>query len=187
MRRWLIGIVVIVIIGACAAIALLGRAPSAAGAGGPAFFGRPNQVNLKTVRIDKGDLQSIVTATGSVVANGQSALSFDFPGTVVEMPVQEGQHVTAGQLLAREDDTSQQLNVQQTNFAVQAAQAALDKLLEPVDARDVANAQATVKAAEGNYMSLQGSVSPSQLKAAQLGVQQAQAAAQNATLLPMGA
>src|SRR5579859_4425856 len=183
MRRWLIVIVVIVVIGACAAFAILGRAPSASGAGGPAFFGRPTQVNLKTVRVDTGDLQSIVTATGSIVAKRQSALSFDFPGTIVEMTVQEGQQITAGQLLAREDDTSQQLNVQQADFAVQAAQAALDKLLEPVDARDVANAQANVKAAEGSYMSLQGAVSPSQLKSAQLGVQQAQAAAQNATLL----
>src|SRR5579859_6134850 len=122
MRRWLIVVVVIVIIGACAAFAVFGRAPSASGAGGPGFFGRPTPVNLKTASIDKGDLQSIVTATGSVVANRQSALSFDFGGTLVEVPVQEGQHITAGQLLAREDDTTQQLNVQQADFAVQAAQ-----------------------------------------------------------------
>src|SRR5437016_1559239 len=110
-------------------------------------------------------VQSVITATGRIVAKRQSNLSFDVPGTVVELPVQEGEHVSAGQLLAREDDAVQQLSFQQADLAAQGAQVALDKLLKPVDARDVANAEAAVKAAEGNYSGLAGAVNPATIKA----------------------
>jgi multidrug resistance efflux pump len=131
--------------------------------------------------------QTSITATGRIVAKRQSNLSFDIPGTVVELPVQEGQHVDAGQLLAREDDAVQQLSFQQADLAAQGTQVALDKLLKPVDARDVANAEAAVKAAEGGYSGLAGAVNPNTIKAFDLQYQQAQAAAQNAEILRQGA
>ncbi len=177
MRRWLVGLAVVVLCGACAAVTLAVRP---GGGGGLLRFGRPAPVNLKKAVIDKGDLRSEVTATGSVVAKGQSDLSFDQAGTVVELLVSEGQHVEAGQILARLDDTNEQFNVQQAQFAVQAAQAVLDKLLEPVDPRDVANADANVKAAQAAYSAKAGAVSPDTIKTYQLQYQQAQAAASSA-------
>src|SRR5260221_9446866 len=172
MRKWLIGIVVVVLIcGACAGIPMLLR-----GSGG-SNFGPPTKASLTTTTIDTGDLRSLVTATGSVVANRQSTLSFDQPGTVTTVLVSEGQHVDAGQGLAQLDDTNEKFNVQQAEFSVQAAQAALDKLLEPISANDIADAEANVKAAEGAYSARAGAVSPAQIKASQLQADQASEAA----------
>ena len=173
MRRWLSGIVTIVIVcGIYASVALSLRE------GG---------VQAQQAPLNSANLRSVITATGHIVAKGQSNLSFDLPGLVVELPVEEGQHVSAGQLLARQDDAVQQLSVQQADLAVQSAQVVLDKLLKPVDARDVANAIAAVKAAEGNYSSLAGAVNPSTIKAYDLQYQQAQAAIKNYQILQQGA
>src|SRR5262245_20107008 len=111
-----------------------------------------------STKVHSDNLRVVVSATGSVVAKGQSGLSFDFPGKVVEVAVVEGQHVEAGQLLARVDDTNQKFSLQQAEYTVQSAHAALDKLLEPVDPRDVADAAANVKAAEGVYSAKAGAV-----------------------------
>src|SRR5215468_12299977 len=131
MRRWIV-IAVGLLIVACAAIFIFARSSrSFAGGANPAA-----KTNIQTARIDRGDLRSVVTATGAVVANEQSKLSFDQPGMVVALNVTEGQHVEAGQVLAQVDDTTQKFNVQQAEFTVEAAQAALNKLLEPVDTAD---------------------------------------------------
>src|SRR5215813_5323360 len=126
-----------------------------------------------SITVYSDNLRVVASATGSVVAKRQSSLSFDLPGKIVEVAVVEGQQVEAGQLLARVDDTNQKFGLQQAEYTVQGAQAALNKLLEPVDARDVADAGANVKAAEGAYSAKAGAVSPSAIKAAQLQYQQA--------------
>jgi multidrug efflux pump subunit AcrA (membrane-fusion protein) len=128
-------------------------------------------------------IPSVINATGSIVPYRQSTLSFDLPGTVVELPVSEGQQVEAGQLLAREDDSTQQFNLQQANFAVQAAQSALDKLLEPVDARLISNAEAQVKAAEGAYSAKASAVGQGTINTLQLQYQQSLSGVQDANKL----
>src|SRR5258708_9476578 len=185
MRRWLIVIGIVIIAGGTyIAATLFFRVPSSSGTNAARSSAQTSNqsqpVNSQPVRVNAANVNSAVTATGSVVAKGQSNLSFDIPGVVVELDVTEGQHVQAGQVLARVDDTDAQFALQQADASVQAAQAAMDKLLEPVDARDVANAAANVNAAEGNYSARNAAVNPATIKAYQLQYQQAVAAAQAA-------
>src|SRR5260221_7780997 len=125
MRRIII-VVAIVIVVACVAIPLLLGA-SGFKPGGPGFG---NQVTVQKASIDKGDLELSVSATGSVVAKNQSTLRFDQPAQVQEVLVEEGQKVEAGQVLARLDSTTPQFNLQQAEFALKAAQAGLQKILQ---------------------------------------------------------
>ena len=138
---------------------------------------------LKTASIDKGDLILTASATGSTVAKRQAQIGFDQAGRVQEVLVQEGQTVEAGQLLARLDDSTQQANLQQAEYALKAAQAALDKLLRPVDSGDLANAEADVKTAQGQYSAIAGAVTLEQIKTYEVQYQQALAAAKNAEAL----
>jgi HlyD family secretion protein len=174
MRRFII-IVAIVIIVACVGIPIVlslsgaRLGPGAAGAGGQA-------IAQKAV-VDKGDITLTVSATGSIVARQQSSLSFVQPGRVVEVLVEEGQKVQAGQLLARLDDTTQQSNLDQANAGLQAAQAALDKVLAPVQKSDIDIAEAAVKSAEAAYSAAASSgASAAKRNAYQLQVDQANAA-----------
>jgi HlyD family secretion protein len=180
--RKTVTIVVVLIIIACVALPFV-IGPLAGITPGSMPGAQNKQAALRTAIIDKGDLILTVSATGSTVARRQAQISFDQAGRVQEVLVQEGQTVQAGQLLARLDDSTQQANLQQADYALKAAQAALDKLLRPVDAGDLANAEADVKSAQGQYSAIAGAVSLEQIKAYEVQYQQAQAAAKNAEAL----
>ena len=61
---------------------------------------------------------------GTVSAAETATLSFEAPGTVVELPVQEGERVEAGQLLARIDGTDAQSRLQSARATRNAARSA---------------------------------------------------------------
>jgi HlyD family secretion protein len=157
-------------------------------AGGPGFGAQANsQTKLQAAVIDTGDLKLTVSATGHLTARVQSNLGFDQPGQVVEILVEEGQTVQAGQLLARQEDSAQQAALAQADFNLKAADAALQKILKPVDAGDIAKAEANVKAAQASYSSIAGGVSQQDLKTAQLQVDKANAALVDSDYLRAGA
>lgn len=176
---------VVVIIAAVSAILVLlpqaqangqgNAAGRAAGAGG----GRSAAAN-STAKVDNGSVVSNITATGTILAAQQSNLTFDTTGIVSSVSVQEGQQVKAGDVLAQVADTDQQYAVTQAQQNVNSAQAALDKLLQPVDANTVAIAQAQLKAAQGALQSKRGSVSAATVKVYQDRLQQAQTDDDNA-------
>jgi RND family efflux transporter MFP subunit len=126
------------------------------------------------VTVAKGDLALTVTATGSVSAAQESSLSFQASGLITAVKVQAGQRVVKDQVLATVDASSQQLAVQQAALTVQSAQAALDKILAPVDPNQIAIAQANVKAAQGGLIAKESTVSSATIAAYQAKVQQAQ-------------
>ncbi len=57
--------------------------------------------DYETLRVDRGDLVSTVSATGAIEPEGQVSLVFRGAGRVGEVLVSEGDVVTAGQVLAR--------------------------------------------------------------------------------------
>jgi HlyD family secretion protein len=72
------------------------------------------------------------TATGQIKLSGnieahESLVSFKVPGRLVELPVEEGQMLKAGELIARldSDDYRQQVAVDQANTAVRRSELAL--------------------------------------------------------------
>ena len=61
---------------------------------------------VKTVSVEYGNLQKSVSATGSLSALDNVDISSKITGRIVEVLVAENDHVTAGQLLLRLDDSS---------------------------------------------------------------------------------
>lgn len=181
MRR-VITIVVAVLVVACIAgvVFVLPQQLRQNAAGGAGGGQRAGQAAVRRVTVQKGSLTLTVSATGSVVAKQQANLSFDQAGRVQEVLVQQDQQVKAGQILARQDDAAQKSNLAQAEYNLKAADAALQKLLRPVDPAAISNAEANVKAAEAAYSSQAGSVNSNTVKAAQLAYNQAIAGAQTA-------
>lgn len=131
------------------------------------------QPNIRTATIDRGSLTLVVNANGNIAAERSVRLSFDAPGLVAEIAVQEGQTVRAGQVLARQEATAQQLAVEQARANLNVAELTLKRLQAPPDPRDLAVAEAQVKAAEASYNALFSTITPAQIRAADAQVAQA--------------
>jgi len=84
--------------------------------GGPAV-----DVRLDTVK--KRDLVSIVTASGKIEPKKSVDILSDIMGRIVNLPVKEGDYVTAKQLLVAIDPTSYQAGVERAQAGVSSAQA----------------------------------------------------------------
>jgi HlyD family secretion protein len=65
------------------------------------------------------DYAGSVTASGVVVADRQASLAFKLAGNVQLVQVKVGQSVDAGQTLVQLDDTTQQIQLDQANLALQ--------------------------------------------------------------------
>ena len=68
---------------------------------------------------------AILQATGYVTARRQATVSAQITGTLTEVLIEEGEHVEAGQILAKLDNSAQMASVSQTRAQVEAAQAVL--------------------------------------------------------------
>ena len=92
---------------------------------------------LQTAVASQGDLTILATGTGSIVPAKQINLGFDEAGTLLELNVQEGDEVTAGQLLARLQTAQSEETIASTiaekELAVVQAQNALDNLFKTAE------------------------------------------------------
>ncbi len=138
------------------------------------------KANIRTAVIDRADLTLIVNATGTISARQAVRLSFKTPGLVQSVLVEEGQSAKAGVVLMRQDDTAQKLAVQQAQANLKTAQLTLDQLTAPVKDSDIAVAEANIRAAQGSYNALFAAYSREAINTAQLRLQQAQTAVQDA-------
>jgi RND family efflux transporter MFP subunit len=68
---------------------------------------------------------SVLDATGYVTARRSATVSAQITGTLIELHIEEGEHVDAGQVLARLEDTAQRAALAQAQAQLHAAQAAL--------------------------------------------------------------
>ena len=68
---------------------------------------------------------AVLQATGYVTARRQATVSTQITGTLTEVLIEEGDHVKAGQVLARLDDTAQRASLAQAQAQAQAAEAQL--------------------------------------------------------------
>jgi RND family efflux transporter MFP subunit len=90
--------------------------------------------SLQTAVASQGDLVILASGTGSIVPAKQIDLGFDESGTLIELNVQEGEQVAAGQVLARlqTSDSAESIasKIAEAELAVVQAQNALDDLYE---------------------------------------------------------
>ncbi len=156
------------------ALAFTALRPTTAAGGFGAGRGATPAAAPEKATVEIGSLSITVSATGTVAPAQESSLAFGGSGLVKSVRAVEGQHVVKGQVLATIDDSSQQTAIQQATSTWQASQAALDKLLTPLDANQIAIYQASIKAAQSGVYSRNANITPASIAAAQTKLAQAQ-------------
>lgn len=114
------------------------------------------ETTLQTASVTVGDLAITADGSGVLVASSEVALAFDSSGTLMELLVEVGDQVQAGDVLGWIDDTDARNSVVEAELAVLQAQEAL------ADAQDVSaleqavvQAELTVAQAEANLAAAQ--------------------------------
>ena len=80
-----------------------------------------------TLRVDRGAVQTTVSASGTLVAISEQTLGFPRRGQLVEVLAGVGDRVVPGQVLARVDDFALRQTLQQEQANLAEAQAELDR------------------------------------------------------------
>jgi HlyD family secretion protein len=114
--------------------------------------------------------------TGNVLAQDQIGVAVEVIGQVLELHVQVGDSVKAGDILLELDKVTLEAQRAQALAALEAAQAQLDLLLEEPSDADLEAARAAVAAAEAAYQRAQEGPTPEDLRMAEAQLRQAQAA-----------
>ena len=124
----------------------------------------------------------VVSVTGEVVPAAWTTVSAQTGGTVIEVPVEPGDEVAAGDLLIQLDPTDGELVTRRAETMVQAAQAELAFLQAAPQAEEIAVAAAKVEAAQAAIArataqgdQLKAGVSAAEIAAAEARVTAAQA------------
>lgn len=136
--------------------------------------------NIQEYTVVRGDVDVTVSAIGRVEPDEVVRATFSTAGRVIDVLVQVGDFVQAGDVLARLDDGVQQIAVSQRQLALNVAELQQERLLSGPDATQLAIAQANVDAARGAVAAAAGTVSSEQIRAAELQYQAAQQAALDA-------
>jgi HlyD family secretion protein len=102
----------------------------------------------RTFSVARGTVESAVTATGTVVPASQQNVGFRVSGQLTEVDVKVGDHVTAGQVMAKVDPTTYQTALDQANASLQQAQATLNNTL---NGNAVQTAQHSLNSAQTLY------------------------------------
>lgn len=105
---------------------------------------------LRSTVVERGNLVVAVSASGNIEPEERVELAFETGGKVVEVPVEVGDQVKAGDLLARLDTERLTLQVNQAEADLAAAQAQLDRLEAGPQPEEIEAASANVRAAEAN-------------------------------------
>jgi len=122
----------------------------------------------ETVPIERGNINSTVSATGSIDPEAQVSLSFRGAGRVDQVLVTVGQAVERGQLLAQLDVTDANLALEQADVALQISKAQLAKMENPPSENDIAAAQAAVTVAQASVASGEAALASAQAAYRQL-------------------
>jgi RND family efflux transporter MFP subunit len=75
-----------------------------------------------------GDAGAVLQATGYVTARRQATVSAQITGTLTDVLIEEGDHVTKGQVLARLEDSAYRANLDAAQASARAAQAQVTQL-----------------------------------------------------------
>jgi HlyD family secretion protein len=108
-----------------------------------------SSLNLYTV--GRRTVTASVTGTGNLVPITQSNVSFRVSGILTEVDVRVGDHVTAGQVLARIDPTAQQQALAAAQANLQVAQANLQSAQTPLTSAQVNQLANSVSMAQQTY------------------------------------
>jgi len=131
------------------------------------------QPTWETVSVQRGDISAAVSATGEVLPELEANLAFQSTGLINEAPVEVGDRIAAGQVLAQLDTSDLELAVRQAEVSLRTAEAQLRQLQAPPSESDVAAAEAALASAKAAYQELLKGSDADQLAAARSQVEQA--------------
>ena len=125
------------------------------------LFSSAKTISVASVRVESGGAsqgESVLSATGYVVAHHKIAVGAKVMGRVAWIGVEKGDTVQEGQILVRLEDTEFRAQVNQARANLAAAQARLDQLRSGSrpqeklrDKAAVLHAEANLKKAEADY------------------------------------
>ncbi|MGH8253012.1 MAG: efflux RND transporter periplasmic adaptor subunit, partial [Steroidobacteraceae bacterium] len=127
---------------------------------------------------------AVLQASGYVTARRQATVSAQITGTLHEVLIEEGEHVQAGQVLARLDDSALQANVAQAQAQLASAQAQAVQVQAQLSQaqRDAQRNQDLINRQLVSRQALEASQTQEATLAAQLQAQQKQVAVAEASL-----
>ena len=105
----------------------------------------------RTYTVQQGTVRIQVSGTGNVVPSTQVGVAPKTAGTLSEVDVHVGDHVLAGQLLAKIDTTTLQTALDQASANLQTAQANLQTAQTPLTVDQVTQLQHAVENAQTSY------------------------------------
>jgi len=143
-RGLLLGVLFLALLAAAAAFVWL-RVPAALV---EVLAGAREVEVVRAVRSEPSMERVVLTAGGYVVPRRRVEVSSKISGRVVELPVERGDYVRAGQVLARLDDREIRAQLDQARAAAQAAAARLDEVLAGSRPEEIERARAAVQQAE---------------------------------------
>jgi len=103
---------------------------------------------IKTTQVRRGDLVIYASGSGTLLPAAEVDLGFRTSGIVIEMLVEVGDHVSTGELLARQDDTDARAQVAQAEISLRQAELKLVELQREPDALDIEVARYNLASAE---------------------------------------
>jgi HlyD family secretion protein len=106
------------------------------------WFRRETAPNVTTEAVRARDLEAIVSASGKIQPKRLVNISADTPGRVVDLAVNEGERVKAGQFLLQIDPRSLRTRVEGGTASLTAAEASLDQTRQAVQTARVQVEQA---------------------------------------------
>ena len=103
-----------------------GRGGTQSGADHPPPAGGPQSV--ETMEVESRTLQEIVNLVGTVAANESASLRPEIPGTIVEIPFQEGREVKKDDVLVRLDTRELEAQLAETRASYELADRTLERV-----------------------------------------------------------
>lgn len=129
------------------------------------FKAKPAAATFITAPAKMADVTKVITATGTVNFPHSIPLAFKQAGQITEINVKTGDPVKAGQILAKTDDSSLQLAVQQQQASVSTAELKLQTLKESFNDQTMASAQSAVAKAQQGVATAQQNLTTAQQNA----------------------
>jgi len=137
MKRWVHGVILATVV-----------TTMLVGGVGCARFRQGEGASEREAVAERSTLLVIVSAGGSIEPVKRVNLSFDISGRVAEVPVEAGDAVAAGDLLAQLDSRQLLLSAEQAAAQLASAEAQLAMLTNGPRAEEVVAAEASVRAAQ---------------------------------------
>jgi multidrug resistance efflux pump len=109
-------------------------------------------ISVQVGRARIGDMDSVVDVSGDIEALKSTVLSAKIAGRVVSVPYREGDSVSAGTVVVRQDTSDISAQVRQAEAGLQAAQAHLKLVKAGARSQELATAENAVASAKASYV-----------------------------------